>query len=75
VVPWEKATLFGNMIAEAPLVRDYLAKTNGSFRLTGRRRPGRRLLRGRSLARRHLVRFTPTSALDIDVDTKAEEIA
>lgn len=40
-VPWEKAILFGNMIAEPPIVLDYLTKTKGSFLPTGPREPER----------------------------------
>lgn len=40
-VPWEKAVLFGNMIAEPPIVRDYLAKTNGNLLPTGPADPER----------------------------------
>lgn len=41
VVPWEKAILFGNLVAEAPIVLDYLTKTNGSLLPTGPREPER----------------------------------
>jgi hypothetical protein len=40
-VPWEKAILFGNMIAEPPIILDYLTKTNGSLLPTGPREPER----------------------------------
>lgn len=41
VVPWEMAVLFGNMLAEPPIVLDYVNKTKGSFLPTGPAAPER----------------------------------
>jgi hypothetical protein len=41
VVPWEKAILFGNILAEPPIVIDYLKKTRGIFLPTGPGEPER----------------------------------
>ena len=41
VVNWEAAVLFGNMIAEPPIVLDYLQKTMGSLLPTGPAQPER----------------------------------
>ena len=41
VVDWFAAILFGNIIAEPPIVLDYLKNTGGSFLPTGPQQPER----------------------------------